>query len=314
MARFDGGWFRIDRKLLTSDFFDDDKLFKLWILLISWANIDDGKRKIAGHNSILKRGQLCTSYEELAKCINSTQKIVRNRLKFLKEIGKIGHEKGRRGSIITIYKYEAYQTPNSNEGNLRATKGQPKGNIINKVNKLTNNILSDKPDTIAVNDDTHPTTLKDSKVVKTDYEGFSKIWNDNCGSLSKVTRLSSKRKSRIKSRLREEPDFNFWEKIIKRMAASDFCSTNSFATIDWIIANDENYTKVMEGKYDNRDTVQFKSISSSSCPKCKDRGWLNGDDGYYLCGSCDRHKEVNLEVRRFHPSTIKEENAANSAH
>jgi hypothetical protein len=79
------------------------------------------------------------------------------------------------------------------------------------------------------------------------------VWNNNCGALPKVERLSSKRVRKAKSRLREEPDISYWEKVITRMAQSNFCQGEKgwIANFDFLLQPD-THVKVMEGKYDNR--------------------------------------------------------------
>lgn len=81
---------------------------------------------------------------------------------------------------------------------------------------------------------------------------FLNMWNSNRGALPKVEKLNLERRRRIKTRLTQNPDLDYWVATIKRMAASDFCCSGNWATIDWLIANDTNHMKVNEGKYDNR--------------------------------------------------------------
>ena len=85
-----------------------------------------------------------------------------------------------------------------------------------------------------------------------DFQAFKNHWNDQPG-LARVIAITSKRRTKLGVRM-EEPEFNQnWHEIIDIIAASLFCcgynSRGWKATFDWIIANDDNYIKVLEGKY-----------------------------------------------------------------
>lgn len=80
---------------------------------------------------------------------------------------------------------------------------------------------------------------------------FLKLWNDNCSPLPKAERLTDSRRLKIKKRLQEQPDMDYWAACVKRMAASNFVCSGSWANLDWLIANDTNHVKATEGKYDN---------------------------------------------------------------
>ena len=79
-------------------------------------------------------------------------------------------------------------------------------------------------------------------------------WNRICVSLGKCIKLTAKRKTHAKARLKEYtlPE---WEDIFQRIEASPFCkgngSTGWKASFEWIIKSADNAVKVLEGKYDN---------------------------------------------------------------
>ena len=109
--------------------------------------------------------------------------------------------------------------------------------------------------------------------------GLMKVWNQNCGILTAVTKLTAERTRLCKLRLKENPEEGYWVGVITRMAASAFvCGQGPpvdippwRADFDWLIENDGNCVKVVEGKYDNR-TVQQKSRKVPL---------INGDDDVY---------------------------------
>lgn len=90
------------------------------------------------------------------------------------------------------------------------------------------------------------------------YEEIKELYNSICLSLSKVRSLSSIRKKHLKARWRQL-GFNIktFEEAFKKLEASSFCTGENDrgwkADFDWLIKNDNNIIKVLEGKYDNDD-------------------------------------------------------------
>ena len=87
------------------------------------------------------------------------------------------------------------------------------------------------------------------------YEQFKIEWNNRCKDLPKILSITKQRKEHIKTRWKEykeiEPFINAFDKI----QASSFCkgesSNNWKASFDWLMKNDTNMAKVLEGNYDD---------------------------------------------------------------
>lgn len=86
-------------------------------------------------------------------------------------------------------------------------------------------------------------------------EHLFKLWNDRAHpNLPRVQGLSDKRRSKCKIRLSEHPEANYWALLIEKINASEFLrgDTNGWkCSFDFIIDNETNLLKIMEGKYDN---------------------------------------------------------------
>lgn len=83
------------------------------------------------------------------------------------------------------------------------------------------------------------------------------LWNDLAQPpLAQCQQMSKARTAHAKTRLTEHPDLAWWRSVIHRVNDSDFCKGQNdrtwLASFDWLIANDTNALKVLEGKYDNR--------------------------------------------------------------
>jgi hypothetical protein len=89
-------------------------------------------------------------------------------------------------------------------------------------------------------------------------------WNSK-KNLPKVRTLTPKRKSQIRSRLKEG-EFN-WQKVIDKISASEFCTGSDGwkASFDWFVKNQDNYIKVLEGNYDS-ETGSEKDCIDCSAP------------------------------------------------
>lgn len=91
---------------------------------------------------------------------------------------------------------------------------------------------------------------------------FVDSWNLNLtGKLPTVDwPVSQSRRTRIKARLREHPEIEFWEIVFGNILDSKFLlgfhtskngHENWKCTLDFLIANDTNCVKIKEGQYDN---------------------------------------------------------------
>lgn len=100
-----------------------------------------------------------------------------------------------------------------------------------------------------------------AETVKVDYEGFVQAWNDNRGRLAACTKLTDDRRKKIKSRLADNPDLSYWIGVIRRFSESNFACESNWAGIDFVIRNETNCIKIMEGRYDNKKQDGCTSIS-----------------------------------------------------
>lgn len=120
-------------------------------------------------------------------------------------------------------------------------------------NKLDNNIINNNIDTASNVPKITPIILTQLQI----------LWNDTCLNLSKVISSSKSREAKEKTRLREMP-VEKWKEVFTRINQSDFCCGKNEqkwkASYDWIINNDTNVIKTLEGKYDNRQETKKAEI------------------------------------------------------
>jgi hypothetical protein len=83
------------------------------------------------------------------------------------------------------------------------------------------------------------------------------MYNKICGhALGKVLKLSIARNTKIVNRCKILKTLGEWEALFERVMSSSFLKgrndRNWKASFDWIIRNDDNPLKVLEGKYDDK--------------------------------------------------------------
>lgn len=87
------------------------------------------------------------------------------------------------------------------------------------------------------------------------YETIRDRFNEICTSLSKVISITEKRKAKIKARWDELKTVEAFENLFYLTEQSDFlCGRGKEwrCSFDWLMMNDTNYIKVLEGNYKNQ--------------------------------------------------------------
>ncbi len=93
------------------------------------------------------------------------------------------------------------------------------------------------------------------------YSAIRSEWNALCPAFAEVRSISEKRKEKIRARWREFAEvgdaLNVCIAVFTKMQASDFLRGGNArgwkATFDWLFENSNNWVKVYEGQYDNRE-------------------------------------------------------------
>lgn len=91
-------------------------------------------------------------------------------------------------------------------------------------------------------------------------------WNTTASIVDKpiVKKLSSGRSSKLNTRILEGLTVEIFEEIAEKIKKSDFLKKSTWCNFDWLIANDTNYNKILEGNYDdNKDNKDNTGYSGS---------------------------------------------------
>ena len=113
-----------------------------------------------------------------------------------------------------------------------------------------------------------PKSLQDSQCEITETATVERVlsqWNLQLGTLGfpKVQKLTERRKSGFVARIRasqERISLAWWIALFDKIAASDFMRESAaqkanWLTLDWVLLNEQNLMKVLEGKYDSERPV-----------------------------------------------------------
>ena len=173
------GWIKLHRALMDWEWYDDIITRGIFIHCLLRANhTDTNWRGIE-----LKRGQFVTSLKHLAEENGISVQTLRTHLKRLKSTRELTIKSTNKNSIITVCKYESYQsekseanTQTNTQTNKQVTSNQQATNIqltTDKNEKNNKNVNNEKNHHQAEkNDDDDLISLIDIEKLKKEYKGI----------------------------------------------------------------------------------------------------------------------------------------------
>jgi predicted transcriptional regulator len=265
------GWISLYRKFLEWEWYSDINTKTLFIHLLLKANHKSSKWQ----GIEIKRGQLVTGRKVLARETGLSEQQVRTSLEKLKSTNETTIKSTKQNSVITILKYEVYQNtqqnsqPTSYEKNnidydlitdnaLRKIDTFRPTNESTKHNSIIDSTTEIYQPTNQPTTNQRPTT--NNNVINiynhVPFEEIKNSFNEICSELPRIKSITPKRKTKVATRWKEQPDINYWVEIFKKVQDSDFLSGRSSnkwkCSFDWIFENGSNYIKIDEGNYSNK--------------------------------------------------------------
>lgn len=137
--------------------------------------------------------------------------------------------------------------------------GRPKKNAETETDKkpleTPTKPLDDeiKPSNVNANVNVNDNDIHTSKIEHTDYKKIVDMFNETCVSLPRVTKLTDSRKKKIKARLNDYT-IDEMQRAFELVEKSDFLRGKNGewrASFDWLMENDRNMSKVLDGNYKN---------------------------------------------------------------
>lgn len=125
------GHIKLDRKILSWEWYNDANTFRVFVHLLLMATHKDGRYR--GYE--VKRGEVVTGRLKLASTLGLSENEVRRSLDKLKSTGEITSRITNRFSIVTICKYDVYQSikndinqQNNQQSAQQRTNSEPTAN------------------------------------------------------------------------------------------------------------------------------------------------------------------------------------------
>lgn len=231
--------------------FTEREAFMWMIMEASWK---PREKRVGSAVVSLERGQLAASVRFMAEAWSWKKSTVSRFLKRLENRDMIGTVSGTGLSVITICKYDEYQSAPRNGGTAEKPKaGQQRDSSGTNENKGERKVEEgqEEPNGSLSADAAAPVHSSPASEAVAAYNASA----ERAG-WPKVQRMTPARARSLKARLAECGGIEGWEVALKRALDSDFLcarTPNPWTGFgfDWLVKA-ANFTKIMEGNYDNR--------------------------------------------------------------
>lgn len=249
------GYVRLYRSLLNWEWYTDEHTKTVFLHLILTANYEAKQWR----GITIERGQRIYSSQKLADELHMSRQVIRTAVNHLISTGEITNQSTPQFSIITIKNYDSYQQATNDLTNEQPTTNQPSTNEQPQCKKAK----------------------ESKKAIRVIYSEYRDAFLKCCPSLPKPEESenwSDGRKKRIRDKKMTAEEMS---PVFERIEKSDFLSGRngkwSGCSFDWIL-KPENWKKIIEGNYDNREPSSQKSKGHFSSFSNEDiEAWERGD-------------------------------------
>jgi hypothetical protein len=131
----DMGFISINRKIIEWEWYSDNNVKSLFIHCLLKANFKD--KSWRGQN--IKRGTFITSYGNLSNQLNLSIQQIRTALSKLESTKEITIKTTNRNTVVTVVKYDDYQSNKQSNNKQKTNKKQSSNNQITTTNNDNNN-------------------------------------------------------------------------------------------------------------------------------------------------------------------------------
>lgn len=240
------GWISIHRKIQDHWLWLDKPFSRgqAWIDIIMMVNHADTKIILGNELVEIKRGSRITSIRQLCERWKWSNTKVKNFLKLLEEDNMLVVISDTKKTTLTVVNYNDYQYQGDKESDTKATPERHPSDT-KATRKHTNN--NDN------NDNNDNNTKAIDEVIET--------FKTKLSLLPQPRKITTKRKEHINARIKEYGLDGVLD-VIDIVSESNYLTgrVNDFkADMDWIF-NPNNYVKILEGKYKNRETSKQSNV------------------------------------------------------
>lgn len=222
--------------------------------ILLWTVADDAGR-LRGNSRML--ASLLFPYDEDARLLidgwfdelerqNCLQRYEFDGHSYIQIVNWLDHQKIDRPSKS---KFPVFESPRCNSSNPREDSSEDQG--TDRKGSKDQGRETPSCTTAQTGRDLETAAPADAQPVR--LEDFFECWNRNCGTLAKVRDFTEERRSKLKTRMAQGLTLERFEAAVKTCAVTPFLSGSKGWRADfcWLVDNDTNIAKVLEGKYDN---------------------------------------------------------------
>lgn len=118
------GWIRLHRKLLEDEVFQQEKLLKVFVWCLLKASHKEHKQLVGLVQVPLKKGQFVTGRIKAATELDMPESTAWRLMKLLEKLKIISIKSNNKFSVVTLEKYEVYQSEDKKVNNKRTANEQ----------------------------------------------------------------------------------------------------------------------------------------------------------------------------------------------
>jgi len=227
------GWVKLHRELQYHYLWMDKPFTKgqAWVDIILMVNHKNNKCVLGNELLEVERGSTITSIRKLCERWGWSKTKVVSFLNLLKSDNMINYFSDTKKTVLTIENYDLYQ-------DIEDTEKTQKGH---------------EEDTERTRKSTNKNDKNDKEINIVPFTEIVELYNRVCMSLPNVQKLTDSRKRKLTARWKEMPDIEQWKRLFNEVEQIPFLKGENDrgwkASFDWLIENDSNITKVLEGQY-----------------------------------------------------------------
>jgi predicted phage replisome organizer len=255
---------------IKTNLFDDEKIKLIEAMpeadtvLIIWFKLLIQAGKCNEFGDIILTKTVPYSVEMLSTIFNRPLQTVKYGIKILLDLCLIEMSDS---NVISISNWEKHQNVEGmdrlkEQNRLRQAKHREQKRLNTAKKRNKSNVTVTLSNAIDIDKD-----IDKEKDILKDYTFFQNAWNYFASNynLSNIKSLTKKRIAKLKIRTKEEL-FDF-EQILRNAENQKFLlgdnKSNWEVTFDWIIENESNYIKILEGNYERTHKQSNTTISES---------------------------------------------------
>ena len=237
------GYIKLHRSILKWEWWDDINTTRVFIWLLLNAQWEDFRYR--GYE--VSRGSLVIGRKRMSKELRMSEQSIRTSLNHLKSTNEITIKSTNEYSLVSIVnwgKYQCLDFESTNELTNESTNNQPTSNQPLTTYNNNNNYKN----------------IRNEEIGMHEIEQVANLYNSSCIFFKPCFSIPKTRSDKIK-KLLSQFTIDDVKEVFDKANKSDFLMGKNdrgwTASFDWLIETD-NFVKIKEGNYDNREKSDSK--------------------------------------------------------